>query len=259
MATESWDVFLSYNHDERAEVSRVAKELSRQKVRVWFDEEAIVGGDSVTQKINEGLAQSRVYVVCVGRSGFGNWHNQEVGAAIMRRIENGQRLIPVLLPDVGKLNDADFPPLMAVLKRVSIERPPAFSKSIEKLAEIIMSSSLGPVPLEDQTVGTGSQEKAPEKSDESVAEVIEQLFGNVQASGTLTFFLGAGSSEPDPSFPPPPYEIAHTLLSDLHFIDAKYTELIPPLDAASTYYEANSDIAKLERRVVELITHRSKC
>ena len=254
---ESYDVFLSYNHHEKVAVSRVAKELSRHNVRVWFDEESIVGGDSITQKINEGLAQSRVYAVCLGPDGFGNWHSQEIGAAIMRRNENGQRLIPVLLPGVSKLVDA--PPLLAPLKPVSIEREPAFTESVQRLAALIMSSSPAPAPRETDDDDRTPNRKGPKKSEDPVGEIIEQLFGIVRGSGTLTFFLGAGSSEPNPRFPPPPYEIAQQLLSDLHFIGPKYSELIPPLDAASTYFEANSDTEVLERRVMDLITHRSKC
>ena len=258
MGKETYDVFLSYNFRDQAVVASVAQALAHYNVRVWFDEDIIVAGDSIPQKLNEGLSESRVLAVCFGPAGFGNWHMQEVGAAIMRRVEKGARLIPVLLPGVNKYDNADLPPLLSVLKPFAVEPRPAFESSVERLAAIILNGV--PRPHADRKRPTSEYlAKLGENGDNPTGEAIDDLYQSVQGTGALTFFLGAGSSEPGPDGPPPPYEIAQELLAELEFIGPKYSELIPPLDAASSYYAVKKTESALESKVTELVLARSHC
>ncbi|MEX2109588.1 MAG: TIR domain-containing protein [Gemmatimonadaceae bacterium] len=259
MTVEPYDVFFSYNHLDKAQVRRIVKELERHNVRVWLDDPHLVAGDSIVGKLSEGIERSRVYAVCVGGAGFGNWHMEEVGVLVMRRVEKGQRVIPVLLPDIENPDKPGLPPLLSTAKTHRIERPPAFSKSVEVLASIIMASKPGSAPTPPSGPKSSGAPRNLDGSGDAIAEVIDVLFGSVKRTGTLTFFLGSGSSQPGPNSPPPPYEIAQHLLSELDFIGAKCPELIPPLEAASSYYAVKKSGPALENKVVELIIKRSKC
>jgi hypothetical protein len=60
VSESSWDVFISHAREDKAAVAKpLAKALSRAGLRVWIDEHEISLGDSLTTKINEGLAHSK--------------------------------------------------------------------------------------------------------------------------------------------------------------------------------------------------------
>src|SRR5438046_691023 len=59
------DVFLSHSAKDKAIVRAVAERLRADGLRVWFDDWEIKPGDSIPAKIEEGLEQSRVLVLCM--------------------------------------------------------------------------------------------------------------------------------------------------------------------------------------------------
>ena len=59
-----WDVFLSYASEDRDSVARpLANYLIKQGLVVWFDELELQVGDSLRERIDHGLSQSRFAVV----------------------------------------------------------------------------------------------------------------------------------------------------------------------------------------------------
>jgi hypothetical protein len=73
MADEfSYDVFLSHSSRDRSIVCAVAERLRADGLRVWFDQWEIQAGDSIPAKIEEGLEQSRVLVLCMSAHAFGS-------------------------------------------------------------------------------------------------------------------------------------------------------------------------------------------
>src|SRR6266511_3628165 len=64
MAEKEWDVFISHARGDKDSVARpLAKPLRKAAVRVWLDDHELMLGDSLSGKIDEGLAQSRFGVV----------------------------------------------------------------------------------------------------------------------------------------------------------------------------------------------------
>ena len=51
-------VFLAYSHKDREFVDRLANDLKNRGLRVWYDLFEIRPGDSLTQRVNEGLSTS---------------------------------------------------------------------------------------------------------------------------------------------------------------------------------------------------------
>ena len=59
---------------------KVAERLRKDGLRVWFDEWEIKPGASFPAKIEEGLEQSRVLVLCMSANAFGSdWALLEAG------------------------------------------------------------------------------------------------------------------------------------------------------------------------------------
>jgi WD40 repeat protein/GTPase SAR1 family protein/DNA-directed RNA polymerase subunit RPC12/RpoP len=97
----SYDVFLSHNSADKARVRRIAERLQAAGARVWFDEWAIKIGDDIFLKVEEGLQESRVLVLCLSRAAFdSNWVSLERSTVLFRDPNNAdRRFIPVKLTD----------------------------------------------------------------------------------------------------------------------------------------------------------------
>ena len=67
----SFDVFLSHSSKDKAVVRPLA-ELRADGLRVWLDDWEFRPGDSVLKKIDDGLEQSRVLVLCMSAQAFGS-------------------------------------------------------------------------------------------------------------------------------------------------------------------------------------------
>ncbi|MGR9108741.1 MAG: toll/interleukin-1 receptor domain-containing protein [Gammaproteobacteria bacterium] len=91
-------IFLSHRKADSAEAERLAKELQSAGHQVWFDEWEINIGDSIVERINEGLEGTAYLVLCYSTSGLSPWVNREWMSALSRQLD-GQpvKILPVLL------------------------------------------------------------------------------------------------------------------------------------------------------------------
>ncbi len=100
MADEfQYDVFLSHSAKDKAVVRGVAERLRGDGLRVWFDEWEIRPGHGIPAKIEAGLENSRVLVLCMSAHAFGSeWAQLEAGTFRFRDPLNQQRrFIPLRL------------------------------------------------------------------------------------------------------------------------------------------------------------------
>jgi hypothetical protein len=110
MADEfQYDVFLSHNAQDKPWVRRLAERLRQAGVRVWFDEWNVGLGDIIALKVDEGLEQSRVLLLCISPHALASgWVALERSTAIHRDPANtGRRFIP---PAAGRLRTAGHAP-----------------------------------------------------------------------------------------------------------------------------------------------------
>jgi hypothetical protein len=96
-----FDVFLSHNSNDKPRVRRLAERLKGAGLRVWLDEWVIQPGDIISRKVDEGLEQSRVLLLCLSPAALASdWVALERSTAIHREPANaGRRFIPLLLAD----------------------------------------------------------------------------------------------------------------------------------------------------------------
>src|ERR1017187_6833972 len=102
MASEfQFDVYLCYSSKDKPLVRRLAHRLKRAGLRVWFDEWNVRSGDIIALKVDEGLEQSRVLLLCVSPNALASgWLALERSTAIHRAPANAdRRFIPLLLAD----------------------------------------------------------------------------------------------------------------------------------------------------------------
>jgi TIR domain-containing protein len=71
MEAKEWDIFVSHAAEDKATVARpLAAALRRAGARVWLDEQELTIGDSLSEKIDEGLAHSQFGVVILSPAFF---------------------------------------------------------------------------------------------------------------------------------------------------------------------------------------------
>lgn len=95
----SFDIFLSHNSKDKAIIRELKRLLQSQGLTVWFDEDELRPGSSWHDGIELGIRQSRSVAVLVGSDGMGPWEKVEYEIALVRAINMGWPVIPVLLPN----------------------------------------------------------------------------------------------------------------------------------------------------------------
>ena len=94
---EPYDVFVSHASEDKDDVVRpLALALQSAGLRVWFDEFTLHIGDSLRQKIDRGLANSRFGVVVLSHNFFAKgWTNYELDGMVTKTVTGEQVLLPI--------------------------------------------------------------------------------------------------------------------------------------------------------------------
>jgi hypothetical protein len=101
-------VFLCHSTKDKGFVDRLASDLERVNVGVWYAKWEIKVGDSLIEKINEGLRMNDyIAIVLTPDSMKSEWAKREINAGLMRELDEKR---VVLLPLL--VLDCDLPPLL---------------------------------------------------------------------------------------------------------------------------------------------------
>jgi small GTP-binding protein len=102
-----FDVFLSHSLKDKDVVRTIAQRLRADGLRVWFAESEIRPGDNIPAKIEEGLENSRVLVLCMSANAFGSeWAQLEAGTFRFRDPLNKERRFIPLRLDQAPIKDS---------------------------------------------------------------------------------------------------------------------------------------------------------
>ena len=93
------NVFVSHRDADSVEAERLARELRAHGHRVWLDRWEIQVGDSIVEKINQGLADSSYLALCYSSSDvLAPWISREWMSFLARQLSGkGVTLLPVRL------------------------------------------------------------------------------------------------------------------------------------------------------------------
>lgn len=111
---ETHDVFISHaSEDKDGFVRPLANALIEEGLNVWYDEMTLRIGDSLRQKIDKGLANSRVGLVVLSPSFIAKgWTNYELDGIVTRTVSGEQVLLPIW-HNITKQQVVDYSPSLA--------------------------------------------------------------------------------------------------------------------------------------------------
>ncbi|AFK03412.1 TIR protein [Emticicia oligotrophica DSM 17448] len=108
-------VFLSHNHADKPFVRKLAVDLENHGVKCWLDEAEMKIGDSLIQKIRQGIDEADFFAVILSPNSVrAPWVINELDVAMNFQIYEKVKVLPIMLKDceipgflIGKLY-ADF-------------------------------------------------------------------------------------------------------------------------------------------------------
>ncbi|MGG1672481.1 toll/interleukin-1 receptor domain-containing protein, partial [Paenibacillus sp. NRS-1783] len=106
------NVFLSHSSKDKKFVDSIFNELQLREIRAWYDKYEIQPGDSIVDKINEGLSKSDIGIICISKNFLNSpsgWTKSELNYFIQKRMRSGETNFICLNFDV---DHDDLPPLV---------------------------------------------------------------------------------------------------------------------------------------------------
>ena len=164
-------VFFSYSHKDSSLADQLAESLQSKGVVTWLDKWCIGPGDSLRQKIDEGIGDCTHFLVLLTQHSIDSeWVKQEMDAGFVRKLKGECRFIPVRyeLP-VGKL-----PPNLQGMLSPEIKRKER-ELSIEQLINDIRGVSRKP-PLGASPVMVLQKAKEAGTGYSPAVSAVAQLF-----------------------------------------------------------------------------------
>jgi hypothetical protein len=109
------DVFVAHASEDKAAVARpLVERLKALGHRVWFDEDELVVGDSLSESIDSGLSRSRFGVVILSEAFFAKrWPKRELDGLVAKEMLGGERMILPVWHELDQSDIARFSPTLA--------------------------------------------------------------------------------------------------------------------------------------------------
>lgn len=160
-------VFLSYTSDNIELARRIAEALQGNGIETWWDKWCISTGDSLRQKIDEGLSGCTHFLVLLTPQSIGKpWVNQEMDAGLVRKLNDQCRFLPVRY----NLPASALPPLLSGMHAPEVTTDEDIAQVIGDIHGVSRKPPRGPAP---QVVAQSAETKTGYSA---AANAIAKLF-----------------------------------------------------------------------------------
>ncbi|MCF6461759.1 toll/interleukin-1 receptor domain-containing protein [Clostridium sp. Cult3] len=113
---EEYDVFISHAwEDKESFVNELVEELISMEIRVWYDKDRISWGDSMREKIDEGLRKSKFGIAVLSPNYIADgkyWTKSELDGLFQLESINGKKLLPIW-HNLTKKEVMEYSPIIA--------------------------------------------------------------------------------------------------------------------------------------------------
>jgi TIR domain len=135
---KQWDVFISHaSEDKKAVVIPLVDALKKAGIKAWLDQQELRIGDSLREKIDEGLVKSRFGVVIISPNFLAkSWPRKELNG-LMAIEEDGQKVILPVWHNVTKSEVAQYSPILA--DRLAANTAQGIKSVAEEISQVVFS------------------------------------------------------------------------------------------------------------------------
>jgi len=128
-------VFISYSSKDYDFIMLLAEKLKKDFIDVWVDDWELQVGDSIVQKIGEGIRKSSFLIIVLSKYSIkSNWVLRELNSTLMRQLTKDDiKILPVLL----EIELDEVPPLMSDIYSVKFSRDFISETEYQKLIDPI--------------------------------------------------------------------------------------------------------------------------
>ena len=99
-SSDAFNVFLSHNGTDKPAIRDIKQRLVDRGISCWLDVDELQPGKPYMEGLEAGIRKSRSTAVFIGAEGMRPWVIVEMEAALLLAVQNGQAVIPVILPGV---------------------------------------------------------------------------------------------------------------------------------------------------------------
>lgn len=153
-------VFLCYSHDDKELAHRLAEALQSKGIETFIDDWCILDGNSIVQKINEGIEGCTHFLVLLTSQSIDKpWVKAEIDAGFIRKLEGKCIFIPVR----HKLAVDKLTPLLRSLRSPEIKSKSDIKQLVNSIYEVSKKPPLGNPPAvvsQAQEIETGYSDAA---------------------------------------------------------------------------------------------------
>lgn len=169
-------VFLSYTSGDTELAERIANDLQANGIETWWDKWCIAAGDSLRQKIEEGLSGCTHFLVLLTPDSINKpWVNQEMDAGLIRKLANKCKFLPVR----HQLHASKLPPILSAMHAPEIRAGEDITQLINDIHGVSRKPPLGPIPKSIRQASKSKTGNSP------AADMIAKLFVECSAHGTF--------------------------------------------------------------------------
>ena len=111
--------FISHSSADNQISERLAKDLLRNGVNAWYSEWEIRLGDSLREKIDQGIGEAEFFIIILSKDSIkSEWVKTELDAAMVKKIRGSCRIISIL----HNISEENIPETLAGLKWMKLDK-----------------------------------------------------------------------------------------------------------------------------------------
>ncbi len=192
-------VFISHSYKDKEFVRKLASDLASYGIKPWVDEWEIHPGDSIVDKISEGIRQADYILVVLSEDSVrSKWVQEEIKVAFQRDPAGSKRvLIPVVL---GKVK---IPSFLRDIKYVDLSE--SYQEGLNEIVRAIIERPHEKKPTPTQIIDVGDLAKEVAKEVAQILQVNpqgirEENSESEQGDSKLVFAIMSFTPDMDPIF-----------------------------------------------------------
>ncbi|MGD9850425.1 MAG: toll/interleukin-1 receptor domain-containing protein [Nitrospirales bacterium] len=135
--SSTYDVFISHASEDKDSIARpLYTALVAKGISVWFDEATLELGDSLRQKIDDGLARCRYGIVILSpRFLAKEWPQRELDGLVARETASGEKAILPVWHEIEAQDLRKYSPTLA--DRLAVRSTEGVSVIVEKILRVL--------------------------------------------------------------------------------------------------------------------------